>query len=104
MNPYPAKNSVLVLDNAAIHRGDRIKEICRNARVQLIYLPPYCPELNPIELGFAAIKGKLRSTQELTRTLDPRWTIHQVTVDLLTADFCSSVYTHCGYCLDTNVQ
>ena len=86
MNPYPAKNPFLVLENAAIHQGNQVKQICWAARVKLVYLPAYCPKLNPIELGFAAIKGKLQSSQELTRTLDPRWTIWQVTVDLLTED------------------
>jgi len=99
MNPYPGKNSVLVCNNATIHRGDRVKELCKQARIHILFLPPYCPELNPIELGFGAIKSHLRGTQVLSRTLDPRWEIRKAAAHIFTERFCSSIYKHCGYCL-----
>ncbi|CZS92406.1 uncharacterized protein RAG0_02848 [Rhynchosporium agropyri] len=49
MNPWPQRNSVLVMDNASIHHSARIKQMCHDAGVRLVYLPPYSPDLNPIE-------------------------------------------------------
>jgi transposase len=75
MNQYPDANSVIVCDNAMIHQGARIQQICDIARVRLIYLPPYCPELNPIELCFASIKQKLQASQNLSHVSDSKWEI-----------------------------
>ena len=77
MNPYPSPNSVLVCDNAKVHKGQQFKQICNDAGVMLIFLPPYCPELNPIELCFAAIKSRLKKSQALSLTLDAEWAVHQ---------------------------
>jgi transposase len=44
------------MDNASFHRTERIKEMCRDAGVEMIYLPPYPPDLNPIEEFFADLK------------------------------------------------
>ncbi|KAI7944986.1 hypothetical protein MJO28_000038 [Puccinia striiformis f. sp. tritici] len=68
MNPFPGRNSVLVLDNAPIHHGGRIAEICEAARVLLVYLPPYSPDLNPIEKVFSVLKNQLKRHRILTGT------------------------------------
>lgn len=60
MNPWPQKNSVLILDNAPIHHAARIKQMCRDIGVKLVYLPPYSPDLNPIEEFFAELKAFLK--------------------------------------------
>jgi transposase len=58
--PYPQPNSVIVMDNASFHHSDRIKQMCRDAGVILIYLPPYSPDLNPIEEFFAELKAFIK--------------------------------------------
>jgi hypothetical protein len=58
--PYPAPYSVLVMDNAAIHRSERIEQMYREAGVKLLYLPPYSPDLNPIEEFFAELKAFIK--------------------------------------------
>lgn len=67
MNPYPAENSVLIMDNASIHCGGRIEELCEQAGVRLMYLPAYSPEFNPIEKAFCVIKSRLRRSGALNR-------------------------------------
>lgn len=57
---WPERESVLVMDNASIHHTERIKEMCRDAGVKLIYLPPYSPDLNPIEEFFAELKAFIK--------------------------------------------
>ena len=59
-NPFPSEHSVLVMDNASIHRSERIEQMCRDAGVILIYLPPYSPDLNPIEEFFAELKAFIK--------------------------------------------
>jgi len=54
-SPYPGRLSVLVMDNARIHHGGEIIEPCSGVRI--LYLPPYSPDLNPIEEAFLKIKG-----------------------------------------------
>ena len=49
--------SVLIMDNASIHHSGRVKRMCEEVGVILIYLPPYSPDLNPIEEFFAELKG-----------------------------------------------
>jgi transposase len=57
---WPEPNSVLLMDNASFHRSDRIQELCATAGVKLVYLPPYSPDLNPIEEFFSELKGFVR--------------------------------------------
>jgi transposase len=59
-NPFPKPRSVLVMDNASFHHIERIKELCRDAGVILVYLPPYSPDLNPIEEFFAELKAFIK--------------------------------------------
>jgi hypothetical protein len=59
-NPWPERNSVLVMDNASIHHTAHIKQMCRDAGVKLIYLPPYSPDFNPIEEFFAELKAFIK--------------------------------------------
>ena len=97
MNSYPGPNSVLVCDNAKVHKGRRVQQLCDEKGVMLIFLPPYCPELNPIELCFAAIKSCLRKSQAMSLTSDPEWEVQQTAAEVMSRDLCSSLYQHCGY-------
>ena len=59
--PLLEPGSVLVLDNASIHRGGAIQELVEAAGCLLLYLPPYSPDLNPIEPGWGWIKHRVRT-------------------------------------------
>lgn len=48
------------MDNASFHYSERIKEICATVGVKLVYLPPYLPDLNPIEEFFSELKAFIR--------------------------------------------
>ncbi len=58
--PRLLPGSVLVLDNASIHKGGRIESLVSKAGCRVLYLPPYSPDLNPIELAWAFVKGLVR--------------------------------------------
>lgn len=57
---WPEPKSVLIIDNASFHHTKRIRELCSNAGVKLLYLPPYSPDLNPIEEFYAELKAFIR--------------------------------------------
>ena len=59
---WPEPKSVLIMDNASIHHSARVRRMCQEAGVLLIYLPPYSPDFNPIEEFFAELKGFIRKT------------------------------------------
>lgn len=54
--PTLKPNQVVIMDNASFHKGKEIREIIENAGCKLIYLPPYSPDLNPIENYWAVLK------------------------------------------------
>lgn len=57
---YPEPNSVIVMDNASFHRSEKIGQMCLDKGVKLVYLPPYSPDLNPVEEFFAELKAFIR--------------------------------------------
>jgi transposase len=57
---WPEQNSVIVMDNASFHHSDRIKGMCADAGVKLLYLPPYSPDLYPKEEFFSELKACIR--------------------------------------------
>jgi transposase len=57
---WPEPKSVLIIDNVSFHHTERITQICYDARVKLVYLPPYSPDLNAIEEFFAELKAFIK--------------------------------------------
>lgn len=57
---WPVPKSVLVMDDTSFYHTERIAELCSNAGVKVLYLPPYSPDLNPIEEFFAELKAFVR--------------------------------------------
>ena len=58
---------IVVMDNLSSHKGSRVRELIEGRGCELIYLPPYSPDLNPIEEAFAKIKALLRRVEARTR-------------------------------------
>ena len=61
MLSYIEKCMAIVMDNASFHRKKQLYEICKKYEVNLIFLPPYSPELNPIEKILVCIKAQNKS-------------------------------------------
>jgi transposase len=57
---WPEPKSVIIMDNASLYHSERIKGMCVDAGVKLLYLPPYSPDLNPIEEFFSELKAYIR--------------------------------------------
>lgn len=96
--PTLAKGSVLVMDNWTVHHGDDVRELVDAAGCELLYLPTYSPDLNPIEHLFAKIKAfvkRLRpnSTDNLTQAFGDA-------VKTVTSENILNSVLHCGYKLE----
>ena len=102
MNKFPLPNSVLVVDNASIHKVAGIHEMVEEHSARLLFLPPYSPDFNPIELAFSTIKTWLRSNRDVIHhklddvdgsVYDAFWqAIHSIM-----AEQAKGWYKHCGY-------
>ncbi|PTD03457.1 hypothetical protein FCULG_00012813 [Fusarium culmorum] len=57
---WPQPKSVLIMDNASFHHNDELEPMCAEAGVELLYLPPYSPDFNPIEEYFAELKNFIK--------------------------------------------
>ena len=55
--PTLSPGQVVVMDNLSAHKGGRVKEILEGAGCELVYLPPYSPDMNPIEEAFSKVKA-----------------------------------------------
>jgi transposase len=65
--PSLRPGQIVVMDNLTAHKGDRVSELIEERGCELLYLPPYSPDFNPIEEAFAKIKGLLRKAEARTR-------------------------------------
>ena len=96
MNPYPAKHSVLVMDNARIHHDDDLVAEVENIGGRVLYLPPYSPDLNPIETAFSAMKSWLKRYRDFANHFNPKYLISvvltQTTPEMAKKYFEESVY------------
>lgn len=96
--PYPGKLSVLIMDNAKIHHGEGIAELIRETGVRLEYLPPYSPDLNPIEEAFSKIKSFICCNQEYFSD-DVNGIIYDmyIAMDMITGSDAEGYIMHAGY-------
>jgi transposase len=97
--PQLRPGDVVIMDNLSSHKRQRTRERIEAAGVQLLFLPPYSPDLNPIEMIFAKIKHLLRSLA--CRTRDALWRAMQTVLDQVTATDAANCFRHCGYTLRT---
>ena len=64
--PSLGPGQVVVMDNLSSHKGQRVRELIEGRGCELLFLPPYSPDLNPIERAFAKLKASLRRAQGRT--------------------------------------
>ena len=94
--PALPPGSILVMDNLAAHKSPAIAEMLHAAGIELWYLPPYSPDLNPIELMWAKLKAALRSAE--ARTQEALLEAIAKGLEEVTSEHSRNFFRHCFVC------
>ena len=89
--------SILVLDNSAIHHIDEVKAVTQQFGILLLFLPAYSPDLNPIEEAFSFVKQHLKEHDELLQATTDTIDVIKQAFDAITPSHCNSWISHAGY-------
>jgi transposase len=95
--PTLSKGDIVVLDNLGAHKVEGVREVIEARGARLIYLPPYSPDLNPIERCWSKIKTALRAAKARTREA-LEVAISQALATVTESD-ARAWFKHCGYAL-----
>ena len=93
--PFLEPGQVVVMDNLGAHRPKRVRELLEGAGCELIYLPAYSPDLNPIEEAFSKVKHILRKIA--ARTKEALVEAMGAALDAVSAEDARGFFAHCGY-------
>jgi transposase len=93
--PELRSGDTVIMDNLSSHKGPRVRELLEAAGANLLYLPPYSPDFNPIEHLFSKLKAQLRKAAP--RTIEKLWNTIGKLVDLVTPEECANMFATTGY-------
>ena len=93
--PNLKPGDIVVMDNLGSHKSAAVRRIIRAAGARLWYLPPYSPDLNPIEQAFAKIKHWMRQAQK--RTIEDTWRQTRRLVEQIEPSECANYFANAGY-------
>ncbi len=93
--PELRPGDVVVMDNLGSHKAAGVRRAIERAGASVLYLPPYSPDLNPIENAFAKLKRLLRAAAE--RTVEGLWRAIGRLIDRFSPGECRNYFRHCGY-------
>ena len=93
--PTLQPGQIVVMDNLPAHKGERVRELVESAGCELLYLPPYSPDFNPIEEAFSKVKGLLRKAE--ARSREALVEAMGKALDAITARDTRGFFEHCGY-------
>ena len=93
--PTLRPGDIVVMDNLASHKVAGVRRAIEQAGARVVYLPPYSPDFNPIEMVFAKLKHLVRSAAP--RTIEGLWNLRGKLIDAFPSDECQHYLRHCGY-------
>ena len=93
--PELRQGDIVILDNLPAHKGTEVREAIQAAGAKLLYLPPYSPDLNPIENSFSKIKACLRKTA--ARTITDLWNAIADVIPKINAKEATNYFINAGY-------
>jgi|TARA_Y100000031_G_C8155229_1_gene354269 transposase len=89
---------VVIMDNLPAHKVGGIRTMIEDAGARLLYLPPYSPDFNPIEMAFSKLKAMLRKAS--ARTINELWHVIAEGIEKFPAEECQNYFAAAGYDLD----
>jgi len=99
--PTLRPGDVVILDNLAVHKQPELRQVLRAVGAELRFLPPYSPDLNPIEQAFAKLKAFLRAARP--HSFDHVCQLLAWVLPRFTAAECRHFIQHCGYRVATGL-
>jgi transposase len=96
--PEIKPGDIVVMDNLPAHKVAGVRETIKTAGAGLLYLPPYSPDFNPIEMAFAKLKALLRKAA--ARTIKDLWDVVAKSLNAFTPAECINYFAAAGYDLD----
>jgi len=96
--PTLNKGDVIILDNLSSHKSVRAAEVLRDVGAWVLFLPPYSPDLNPIEMAFSKLKTLIRKAA--ARTYEDLWNAVGQVCDLFNDEECFNFFVAAGYRTD----
>lgn len=93
--PELKSGDTVVMDNLSSHKVAGVKKTIEAAGAALLYLPPYSPDLNPIEMAFSKLKALLRA--KALRTIDELWQALGPLSNVFSPTECANYFRHAGY-------
>ncbi len=93
--PALQPGDIVILDNLSSHKVDGVRQAIAKASATVLYLPPYSPDLNPIEKLFSKLKSPLRKAAR--RSLDALWTEIGQLLDTVSSNECANYFASSGY-------
>jgi transposase len=93
--PTLREEQVVVMDNLSSHKGSRVRELIEGRGCEVLYLPPYSPDFNPIEEAFSKIKGLLRKAE--ARTREALVEAMGIAISAVTSQDAEGFFEHRGY-------
>jgi len=93
--PELRTGDIVILDNLSSHKRVEARQAIEAVGARVVFLPPYSPDLNPIENAFAKLKRLVRSAGK--RTVDELWSFLGKALDQFPAAECINYFRHCGY-------
>jgi transposase len=93
--PALKPGDIVIIDNLGSHKGKAVRRAIRAAGAKLFFLPPYSPDLNPIEQAFAKLKTLLRKAAE--RTVEATWKRIGALLECFTQQECANYFVNAGY-------
>src|ERR1700738_1132917 len=93
--PTLSKGDIVVMDNLSSHKGPKVEQRIKAAGAELRYLPPYSPDMNPIEKAYSKLKAFLRKIAE--RTVAALLIALERCADIFKPAECVNYFKACGY-------
>jgi transposase len=93
--PTLTPGDIVILDNLGSHKVDGVQETIVATGAAVLYLPPYSPDLNPIEKLFSKLKALLRKAAR--RSVDSLWEEIGALLNSISSDECTNYFSSCGY-------
>ncbi len=93
--PELSAGDVVIMDNLPAHKVSGVRTAIEDAGARLVYLPPYSPDFNPIEMAFSKLKTALRKAA--ARTIPELWDVIAQAIDQFSPDECKNYFAAAGY-------